>query len=664
MPRRPSHAMSLSLNRTDQPASTERSRVPTWGFRIAAILLFAILTAQLWRLQIVDGRAYVGRSAANYLRTAVISPQRGVIYDRNRNIIASNAPVFVVTMTPADIPRGRQEEVVIRLANELRIPPSEIQRVLDRRKARNDFTPFTAVPVRYNVERDAIMRIAERSVEMPGVQIVVESARRYSDGPLVSHILGYMGPIGPEDLEEMRAQGYSPDDKVGSAGIEYVYEKDLRGSPGKRLYQVEVTGQEVAEIRREPARSGMNLALTIDMELQRNVAQILKEGLRNSAMGAAVVMDPRTGDVLAMVSLPTFDNNVIGDDTREDELLAMLKDEKNLPMFPRAFGGQYAPGSVFKLVTGTAALAEGVATRDTVIDSKGVMYVERDEFPDVRDPLRDNAAWGPQNFLQGLANSSNIYFFWLGGGYSEGGRTIFRGLGADALARYARQFGYGKATGLDVTGEKPGIVPDPTWKLANKNERWYRGDTYNMSIGQGDVLVTPLQVANATNAIANGGTVYTPRLGYAELDADGNVVRLLPNASRPLGVDSRDLTLMREAMEAAFEGPHLKDFLIPGLRAAGKTGTAEFPGPLDEKENLPSHGWFTAFAPANDPQVSVTVFVERGSGSADASPIGARILRRYFNIPEAPPPTPTPSTQPNPAAPSTAPATTANAQRP
>jgi penicillin-binding protein 2 len=613
-------------------------------------LLFGILTAQLWRLQVVDGQAYTNRSAANWLRQAVIAPQRGVIYDRNKTLLAANAPIFVVSITPADVPKGRMPEIVIRVANELRISPDEIQRIIDARQARKDYIPFNSITVKSNVDRDAVMRITEHQLDMPGVQVGVESTRRYTDGTLISHIIGYMGAISADEADQRQQEGYWLDDHIGAAGIEQAYERDLRGQPGKRLYQVEVTGQEVGELKRQEAQPGRNLVLALDLDLQRDVTRILQEGLRNAPGGAAIVMDPRNGEILAMVSTPSFDANIIGNPSRDDELKQLLNDKEKTPMFPRAFSGQYPPGSVFKLVTGSAALQENVANRDTVIESKGVMYVESDEYPGVRQPFNDNFAYGPQTFLQGVANSSNIYFFWLGGGFAEGNRTLFEGLGVDRLAKYARAFGYGARTGLDIRGEQDGTIPDPTWKQFHKNQPWFKGDTYNMSIGQGDVLATPLQVANTTNVIANGGMLYAPRLARAELDSDGNVVKDLTQQqqARPVPVDPANLATMREAMEWGFEGPWLKWFKIPGLRLAGKTGTAEFEGPLDDKKALPTHGWFTGFAPADNPEISVTVFVERGTGTTDASPIAARIFRRYFRLPDPPrtPPAPEPAPKP------------------
>ncbi len=645
--------MSQSLDRSEERAPDERPRTATWVLRGAILLLFAALTAQLWRLQVVDGRDFVGRSAANWLRSATIPPQRGVIYDRNRSLLASNAPIFVVSITPADVPKGRLDEIVIRVANELRLPPSDLRQPLDRRMARNDYNPYTPIPVRYSVQRDSVMRIAEHQVDMPGVQISVDATRRYADGPLIAHLVGYMGPVTAEDAPRLVQDSYGPDDQVGAAGVEQAYEHDLRGAPGKRLYQVDVTGQEVGELRREEARPGNNLMLTLDLDLQREVMDILKQGLRHSDVGAAIVMDPRNGEILAMVSTPTFDSNVIGDPAREEELQKLLNDGTNTPMFPRAFAGQYPPGSVFKIVTGTAALQEGVVARDTVIDSKGEMYVENDQYPGVKTRLVDTSPYGPQVFMQGVANSSNVFFYYLGGGYQEGDRVLFQGLGVDRLAKYARGFGYGLRTGLDIRGEQDGTIPDPTWKEFHKSEPWVKGDTYNMSIGQGDVLATPLQVADATNAIANGGTLYQPHLAKQELDGDGNVVRTFAPGTRQVLVNSGNLALMREAMEWGFEGPWLKWFKIPELRLAGKTGTAQFEGPVDDKGELPTHGWFTGVAPADNPEITVTVFVERGSGTNDASPIAARIFRRYFHLPDSSPDPPKlpPVTQPAPAPP-------------
>lgn len=599
----------------------------TYVFRGAILLAFLIFTAQLWRLQIVEGATYLRKAEENRLRIGTIPPPRGLIYDRYGRKLAENGPIFVVQIVPADLPEGREAEVYQRLSPFVGVPAERIGRLVEERREKGDL--FTPVAIKRNVDRLAVMQIRERALDLPGVVVEVESTRKYAAGPLLAHILGYVGPIQPEDIARNPERGYTLNDRVGVAGLEYRYEDDLRGRPGQVLYEVNVAGQRVAVLREEPPEPGQNLVLTIDLDLQRVVAEHLRAGLHNSPVGAAIVMNPKTGEVLALVSEPSFDDNVFGDDTRENELEALLRDQELKPFFHRAVQGTYAPGSTFKLVTGAGALQEGVATRDTVIESKGAIYVPSDYNPNYRTRFPDWAVLGKLNFVQAIANSSNVYFFYLGGGFEPEG---FVGLGHERLAQYARQFGYGAPTGIDLVGEAAGIIPDEQWKLQRLGERWLKGDTYNMSIGQGFVQVTPIQVANATNAIANGGTLYRPFVVKEVRDGDGNVLRSVkPEVLRSVGVEDRHLAVLREGMEAGFTiGKLLTDFKIPGLRVAAKTGTGEFFGPRDEKGNWPTHGWFTGFAPADDPEISVTVFVERGTGSTDAAPIAMNIIRSYF----------------------------------
>jgi penicillin-binding protein 2 len=376
------------------------------------------------------------------------------------------------------------------------------------------------------------------------------------------------------------------------------------------------------------------------VEFQREVERLLQEGLQDSPSGVAIVTRPSTGEVLAMVALPTFDNNVFSTGDSDAEIEALLTDP-NRPLFNRTIGGQYPPGSTFKLVTGAAALHEQIANRNTVIESKGAIFVPNEYNPQLLQRFPDWSVLGRMNFVQGLANSSDVYFYYLGGGFEN-----FRGLGNERLATYAREFGYGARTGIDLPGEAEGIVPDERWKQEAISERWVKGDTYNMSIGQGFVAATPLQVATATNAFANGGTLYRPRLVKALVDQEGRTVRELgPQIIRRLPLSPENWALMREGMEAGYHvGTLLRHTAIPGVRVAGKTGTAEFYGPRNEKDELPTHGWYTGFAPADRPEIAVTVFVELGTGSNSAAPIASRIMRKYFNIPDhVPTPVPTPA---------------------
>jgi penicillin-binding protein 2 len=371
--------------------------------------------------------------------------------------------------------------------------------------------------------------------------------------------------------------------------------------------------------------------LTIDSDLQRDATDILRQGLKNGGSGVAVMMDPSNGELLALVSLPTYDDNIFVVDERDDEKGPLLQDETQ-PLFPRATAGLYPPGSTFKLVTAAGALQEGVATRDTVIESKGAIYVADDNYPDFKRRFPDWAVLGKLNLIAAIANSSNVYFFYLGGGYEPEG---FVGLGNERLAHYARMFGYGAPSGIDLPVDEEGTIPDEEWKQEHLGQPWFKGDTYNMAIGQGFVQATPIQVANMTSTIANGGTLYKPRLVKDITDSDSHVIRSIPPTSqRTVDVLPEHLRTIREGMEAGFSGVLLKDLRIDGLRVAGKTGTGEYEGPRDDAGNLPTHGWFTAFAPADNPQVVVTVFVEKGSGSLSAAPIGMKLMRRYFHLPE------------------------------
>lgn len=619
------------------PEGPPKSRVPGILFRIAIAVAFLVLTAQLWRLQIVEGTTYRQKADNNRIRKAVIAPPRGIIYDRNGVIVASNAPIFVVSVVPADLPDRRESAVYLRLGELVGVDAYKVQQAVNKARAEGDL--FTPIRVKTNVDRVIVMRLEERHLDLPGVVVSVDSRREYDHGPLLAHVLGFTAQISPSLLGQTEydsriAQGYSPNDQIGASGLEDQYESELRGRAGRRLYEVEAGGRDVGELQRENPEPGHNLVLTIDTELQHDATEILRQGMTPDSSGVAILTDPSNGEVLALVSLPTYDNNIFAMSERDDEKEPLLQDPKK-PLFPRATAGLYPPGSTFKIVTAAGALQEGVATRDTVIESKGAIFVADDSNPNFKRRFPDWAVLGKLNFIAAIANSSNVYFFYLGGGYEPEG---FVGLGNARLAHYARLFGYGAPTGIDLPVEEAGTIPDEEWKQSHLGQPWFKGDTYNMAIGQGFVQATPLQVANVTTAIANGGTLFRPRLVKDVIDSEGRVVRSMPpTATRTVGVDPVHLRTIAEGMESGFTiGTLLKKFRIPDLRVAAKTGTGEYEGPRDANGNLPTHGWFTAFAPADNPQIAVTVFVEKGSGSKSAAPIGMRLLRRYFHLPEEP----------------------------
>jgi penicillin-binding protein 2 len=331
-----------------------------------------------------------------------------------------------------------------------------------------------------------------------------------------------------------------------------------------------------------------------------------------------------------MVSLPSFDNNVFSGTVTEEELQALL-DDPGRPLLNHAISEMYPPGSIFKQVTGTAALQEGVATPSTTITSHGYITVPNQYDPSIRYVFRDWAALGTLNFYGGVAMSSDVYFYYLAGGYYEDGQEIFRGLDVENLARYARAFGLGASTGIDLPGESAGLVPDPSWKENTVHEPWVIGDTYNMGIGQGYVATTPLQMVLVTTAIANGGDVLVPRVVKDVVDAEGNVVvPFQRTVRRRLPVDASHLSVFREAMRQAVSWGTADRASVSGIQIGGKTGTAEFGQPLPGNQ-YETHGWFTGFAPFEDPEVAVVVFLQKGNGALNAAPTAARILDYYFH---------------------------------
>jgi penicillin-binding protein 2 len=610
--------------------------------QLIAVTLFVILLAQLWRLQIVEGHSFRQLADINRFRVSPVEAPRGIIYDRNHQILASNTPSFTVTVVPAALPKddpGGVSRVYADLGQLLSMTPADIEAKINNRKG-DDFTP---VSVKSDVNRDVVMRVEEKHLKLPGVLVVPESSRLYPFGALTSHILGYMLPITEEDLAAKQADpeaGYQAYDKLGATGVEAAYENELRGKPGKKLYEVDATERPVADLRVDGPDPGHNLTLTLDVNLQRDVEKILQAGMKKSLYAVAIVMDPRNDQILAMVSTPSYDNNLFAAGIRESDLQNLLNDPRK-PMIDYAIGGTFPPGSTFKLVTSAGALQEGIANANTVIDCPGYLMVPNQYNPALSQRLADWGAFGKLNFVQGLADSSDVYFYTLGGG-----TPTFPGLGNDRLATYANFMGYGAPTGIDLPGEVSGLIPTNKWKQATWAEQWLTGDTYNMSIGQGFVLATPLQVANATNAIANGGHLLKPQIVAGISDSEDQLIKTIePQEIRRIPVDQQNLDLINQGMQAVVRntiaGENLAPFNVPELKVAGKTGTAEYAGPKDANGIAPTHGWFTAFAPYDNPQVSVTVFLQ-SAGSSDAVPVAMDILKRYFHYtPSSAPSAPT-----------------------
>ncbi len=597
-------------------------RLRLLSLRLVVVLAFVILSAQLWQLQMARGAAYRQRAESNRLRLFSIPAPRGVIYDRQGRLLVRNVPNFSVAITPADLPKDQESAVISQLSGLLKTDAGSIATLVERyRQERRLFEP---VVVKADVSPEVAFALEEHRDQLPGVSLLAEAKRQYL-APEAGAILGYVGSISAEDYPKLQAQGYDIADSTGKMGIELAYESQLRGRPGREQVEVDVYGQKVATLATEEPQPGHNLTLTIDLDLQQAMAKYLGEAMGPSNFAAAIAMNPKTGEILGLVSLPSFDPNLFSSPNNQAQIEALLRDPRR-PLLNYAVAGAFPPGSVFKPVVAAAALQEGVANPRTRIVSTGSITIPNPYNPSAVTVMKDWAALGPLDFYQAIAQSSDVYFYYLAGGFED-----FKGLGPERIASYARNFGLGEKTGIDLPDEAKGMVPDPAWKEDFWKEPWYLGDTYNYGIGQGYLMATPLQMLQMVAAVANEGTLVQPMIVREVQGQAGESTRpSSPKPKRQVAVTSKNLDVVREGMRQAVEWGTAWQAQLPGVKVAGKTGTAEF-GSVDPRTGLrPSHGWFVAFAPFDDPEIALVVFQEHGAGSSTAAPVARKILRAYF----------------------------------
>ncbi len=607
-------------SRTREPKQAETFQQRFVILKALIIVLFGALALQLARMQIVEHQEYAARAERNRLRVVPELPARGLIYDRNGVQLVQNVPIFSAGVVPADVPAEALLPVVAELQRLTGAEPAEVATAIVEAQKSDD--PFTPLIVKTNLDDETAFRLRERQARLPGIRVVVESIRQYPAGALASHYLGYVGRIDAEEHAELRDQGYLLNDRLGKTGAEYSYEATLRGTPGYRQVEIDAAGQEIRTLSSYEPRPGGNLVLSLDFDLQRRVTEVLQESLGRSLNGVAAVMDVRTGELLSMVSLPAYDNNALTEPVAQEALPGLLNNPAK-PLVNHALAEVYPPGSTFKLVTGTAALQEGVASPSTRITSLGSITVGNHIF-------RDWSALGTLDFYGGVSMSSDVYFYYLAGGYAQGGQQLFRGLGVERLARYAREYGLGAPTGIDLPGEAAGIVPDPEWERENRDDVWTIGDTYHFGIGQGYLAVTPLQLLRVTAAVANGGDVLVPHVAREVVDSNGVVVRRIEReVARRVNVASENLAVMREGMRRAAASGTATSGASQFVEIAAKTGTAEF-GPPDAEGDYETHAWYTGFAPYDNPETAVVVFLQTGRGAADAGPVARQIFDYYF----------------------------------
>jgi penicillin-binding protein 2 len=552
-------------------------------FALAVVLSVGTLTARLFYLQITNGSEYSAISNRQRTVLEAIPAPRGLVYDRRGRLLVKNVPTFAVKVRPADLPNELRDDVVSRLAALLVIDPAEIHAAIDG----NPGSAFDLVRVAQDVDRAKAQLISEASFELPGVEVTVEARREYTDGPLMSQLLGYTGPISAEELADLRDDGYQPDDLLGKAGLEAQYEAELRGTYGAESVARDRTGRRTQVLETvEQAVPGASLRLTIDTQAQKDAQKALKWAMDKIGMkrGVVIAMNPQTGEILAMVSLPTYDNNKFARGISSRDFNKLLKN-KDKPLLNHAIQAHYAPGSTYKLVTGTGALADREVGASTQVMTRPYLTLGTTKFYEW-----NRRGWGPCDIYCGFGHSSDTYFYQLAGK-----------LGIDRLAYWARQYGFGSPTGVDLPGEVAGIVPDNAWKQDVLGARIFPGETYQAGIGQGYDAVTPLQLINAYAALANGGKLYQPQIVREIVGPDGNVARgFKPKLLHKLKVRSSVLRTMRIAARSTVELRHTYNLVDLPIRIAGKSGTAEFGRP-DAKGRLPYSSFFVGFTP-KDPR--------------------------------------------------------------
>ncbi len=600
--------------------------------RVLKLVVFGVATVlclQLFSLQVVNGAHNQNLAEGNRIRRQVLSAPRGVIYDRNHTLLVENLANFDLTATPSLLSRdqAKREQLYTLIAGILGLSAEQVSKSIEAKGLQSS----TPVVVADKIPRDKALALDEKSRELVGLDLNVSPSRQYLDGGNLSAFLGYIGRISPDELK--RRHGYLPTDYIGKGGLENAYESELKGKSGYEQTEIEASGRPVRVLDSIDPQPGNNLVLSLDSKFQARTSQILADGVKKagSAAGVAVAMNPQTGEILAAANYPSFDNNLFARGISNADYSRLLNDSSK-PLFNRITAGLYPIGSTIKPLMASAALQEHVINQTTTIQDQGKIEVHNLYNPSIVQIFK---GWKPEglgavNVFRAIAWSSDIFFYTIGGGYQG-----FRGLGINRMDSYLEKFGFGRKTGIDTGAEATGSVPSPESKLAIAHEAWNIGDSYNVSIGQGDLLVTPLQLLVATSAVANGGTIYVPHL-VREVDSpDGKKIRSInPRAIVRDIIDPANLAIVRAGMvEAVASGTACCSIktVVP-VTVAGKTGTAET-STQDEngKSATKPHAWFTAFAPADNPQIAVVVLVEfSGEGAEFAVPIARDVLKAYF----------------------------------
>lgn len=594
----------------------ENDRKPSTFLLVLGVsmLVMVVLTGRLFDLQMLNGKSSLAAAESNRVRERIVRAPRGIIYDSKGVALVKNVPNYDLSITPSDLPLDQTEkESVLRKAAEIvGVTYENIKSQITTEKEHSS----QPLLIEKNLTKDTALLLESKIQGLPGVHVDVNPIREYLDSGLLSQLTGYVGRISEDELS--KNSGYLLTDYIGKSGLEKEYEDILKGTPGKERVEVNSTGKNEKTLGTVDPIPGNNIKLSIDFALQQQLVTALQKQMALAKVNnaAAVVINPQNGQILAMASLPTYDNNLFAKGINTADYNALLNNPDK-PLLSRAIAGEYPSGSTIKPFIASAALEEGTITESTTVNSTGGIKVGDSTFPDWKA-----GGHGVTNVLKALAESVNTFFYAIGGGY--GGIT---GLGPDRMKSYLDKFGFNEYTNIDINGEMKGSIPDPDWKLRVFNEQWYLGDTYHMAIGQGDVLVTPLQMANATTVIANGGTLYQPTLVASVLDGNGNEVKsTVPTVIRNNFLKASTLDIVQRGMIQTVTTGSGKLLSTLQKQVAAKTGTAQY-GPNNSK----SHAWFIAYGPTVMPTMAMAILLEgAGGGDVYAAPVANDVYKWYF----------------------------------
>jgi len=580
-----------------------------WLAILGAIVLLA---GRVIYLNFYQGNYYNEISKDNRIRSIVIKAPRGNIFDKYGKLLAGNTPSIDAVFVPADLPESEGEKKIIakKLSQILEMNSGNIEVMFFSQDSKS----LNPVLLKENITRDQALILAEREAEYPGIKLEKTAIRTYDSGPIFSSLLGYDGKITQKELQEN--PDYLMTDYIGKSGLEKKYEKNLRGIYGATQMEVDSLGNAKRILGIINPVVGNDLILNINGELQKVIFDSLSGILQKNETkkGAAVAIDPRTGGVLSLVNLPSYDNNLFARGISNEEYKNLITDP-NLPLFNRCIAGNYPPGSTLKPAVAAAALSEKTISESTIINGLGgALYVGSYRFGDWK-------AHEPNDVRRAIAESNDIFFYTIGGGYGN-----VTGLGMSRMKKYENLFGFGELTGIDIPGEVKGFIPSEQWKLDEIGERWYIGDSYHAAIGQGFVTATPLQLANFTASLANGGTLYSPRIANRIKKNDGTEEIINSKIINSNFISPEVMKVVREGMRMTVESGTAQSLKSLPVAVAGKTGTAQF------GTEGKTHSWFIAFAPYENPEIAIAVIVPGGGeGNSGALPVVREALEWYFN---------------------------------